>query len=347
MNKKVAIFSDLHLGVHQNSPFWIETSIKWAKWFVEDLKKKNITDVIFCGDFFHYRDEISLVSLDAANTILNIFNDIKMHMIPGNHDCYYKQTSEINSLSIFKGRNNKLVYDKLTVMELPNGKQFVFCPWGTKLEDIPKADTVFGHFELLNFNMNIHKICDVGDDINILTPKTSLVFSGHFHLRDEKKIDNTNVVYVGNPFQTDFNDAYQNKGYYILDTDTLNYEVVFYPDNIQHIKIFLSKLIKLTDLDKELRLIVPNNIIKLIIDKNISTDHLDIIIAKFNNFKPNEITVDYDINFNKLKTKEQGDVDLSGVDIPQAIEEFINLLEIKNKKEVVEYTINLYNRSKT
>jgi DNA repair exonuclease SbcCD nuclease subunit len=346
MNNKVAIFSDLHIGVHQNSNFWIETSLEWAKWFASDLKSKGIKDIIFCGDFFHYRDEISLISLDAANSILDILNDFNIIMIPGNHDCYYKETSEINSLSIFKGRPNIKIYDKLYKDYFDNGISIVFCPWGTKLDDIPSADIVFGHFELLNFKMNMHKICDDGDDVTKLVEKTSLVFSGHFHLRDEKCINDTRIIYTGNTYQMNFDDAYQTKGYYILDKSNLEYEFIPFSDGIQHIKIFLSKLIKLTDLDKELCNIIPNNIIRIVIDKNITSDHLDLIIAKLTTFKPNEITLDYDISYNKLKVKDMSDVDLSGVDIAQAIEEFVNLLDINNKREVIDYTLSLFNRSK-
>ena len=56
--------------------------------------------------------------------------------------------------------------------------------------------------------------------------------------------------------------------------------------------------------------------------------------------------VDYDINYNKIKVNEDADLDLSGVDITKAIQEFVNMLDINNKKEVVEYTISLYNKSK-
>ena len=116
MNNKVAIFTDIHIGIHQNSSFWIDVSIEWINWFKKDLTDKGITDVIFCGDFFHYRDEISLVSLNAANQILDILKDFKVHMITGNHDCYYKENSEINSLSILKGRKNVFVY--VTIHEI-------------------------------------------------------------------------------------------------------------------------------------------------------------------------------------------------------------------------------------
>ena len=45
MNNKVAIFSDLHLGVHQNSSFWIDVALNWVKWFKQDLHNKGIKDI--------------------------------------------------------------------------------------------------------------------------------------------------------------------------------------------------------------------------------------------------------------------------------------------------------------
>lgn len=344
---KIGIFTDLHLGVHQNSTFWIDIALNWAHWYKKELQDKNIKDVIFCGDFFHYRDEVSLVSLNAANTILDIFKDFNLYMITGNHDCYYKQSSEINSLSILKGRKNVHVYDEITVLDnLPTDKKIVLCPWGTKIKDIPEADIVFGHFELQNFKFNSFKVCDHGDNVEDLLEKSSLIFSGHFHLRDEKKFDNKTVVYAGNPFEMDFGDAYQTKGYYILDLDTLKYE--FTENNIspKHLKIYLSKLIKTTNVDKEFNKILPNNLVKVVVDKNISSDHLELLVGKMSSFKPNDLHVDYDVNYNKLKFNDQLSLDLSGVDIVKAIEEFVNLLDISNKKEVVDYTISLYNKSK-
>jgi len=345
MNNKVAIFTDIHIGIHQNSSFWIDVSIEWINWFKKDLTDKGITDVIFCGDFFHYRDEISLVSLNAANQALDILKDFKVHMITGNHDCYYKETSEINSLSILKGRKNVFVYDTIYEIEAFN-KRLTFCPWGTKIDTIPNTDIIFGHFELQNFKMNAFKICEHGDDPSILLSKAPLIFSGHFHLRDEKKYSNSTIVYVGNPFEMDFGDSYQRKGYYILDITKSSYEFIESTFTPKHIKIFLSKLITLKEVDKEFNSFVSNNIIKLVIDRNISSDHLDSLVAKITTFKPNDLHVDYDINYNKIKVNEDADLDLSGVDITKAIQEFVNMLDINNKKEVVEYTTSLYNRSK-
>lgn len=347
MNNKIAIFSDLHLGVHQNSNFWLDLSVEWVKWFKQDLEKKEIKTIIFCGDFFHYRDEVSLVTLNTAQQILELLRDFDIYMITGNHDCYYKDTSEVNSLSLFKGWKNITVYDSYFRLEyFFNDKYISFCPWGTKISDIQKSDVVFGHFELQNFKMTSSMICDHGDSATELADKSPLIFSGHFHLRDEKQVQGSKIVYVGNPFQMDFNDSMQTKGYYTLDLSNLKYEFIENINTPQHVYMYLSKLITLKDVESKFNSILPNNIIKLIIDKNISADHLDALLAKMSTFKPNDLHVDYDVNYSKIKVKEEANVDLSGVDINKAIEDFVNMLDIDNKKEVVDYTISLYNRSK-
>jgi len=345
MNKKVAIFSDLHLGVHQNSSFWIDVSLEWIEWFKKDIQSKGIADIIFCGDFFHYRDEVSLISLDAGNKILDKLKEFNIYMLTGNHDCYYKDTSEVNSLSIFKGRDNIEVCDTIQ-SKFVNNRKLTFCPWGTKMEQISESDIVFGHFELQNFKMNAFKVCDHGDDPDILINKAPLIFSGHFHLRDEKKFNNSTIVYVGNPFEMDFGDAYQSKGYYVLDIPTLKYEFIENANTPKHVNLTLSNIITLNDFENNCRKTLPNNIIKVTVDKNISTEHLDALVAKMSSFKPTEIRVDFDVNYNKIKVDNNADLDLSGVVIEQAIEEFVNLLDINNKAEVINYAIDLYQRSK-
>ena len=345
MKNRVAIFSDIHLGVHQNSDFWLGIANKWVDWYIQELHKQDISDIIFCGDFFHYRDEISVKTLNFAKDLLDKFKDFNITMITGNHDAWYKDTSEINSLSILKGRRNLTIYDKLETVTV-GGKRLTFCPWGTSINNIPDSDIVFGHFELENFKMNGFKVCDHGDDPEVLISKAPLIFTGHFHLRDEKTFqDKKRIVYVGNPYEMDFGDSLQTKGFYTLNIDEMSYEFTENTITPKHVKVFLSKLITDPDPIKFFNDIIANNIIKLIIDKNINTDHLDLLIAKLTSYKPCEIRIDYDVNYNKVKFSEEGDFDLSGVDIIEAITEFVNLLDIENKSEVVKYTADLFARS--
>ena len=118
MMNKVAIFSDIHLGVHQNNDFWLGISSKWADWYIQELKEKNITDIIFCGDFFHYRDEISVKTLNYAKDFLDKFKDFKITMITGNHDAWYKETSEINIFTLkdlFNCNYENLSFDETNI----------------------------------------------------------------------------------------------------------------------------------------------------------------------------------------------------------------------------------------
>ena len=79
---------------------------------------------------------------------------------------------------------------------------------------------------------------------------------------------------------------------------------------------------------------------------NISQEDMDILFKKLNLLKPKALTVDYDINFNRLIDNTEDREDLSGIDIPQAIDEFINLLEIEDKKTIIDYTLSLYEKSR-
>ena len=344
-NSKVAIISDLHLGVHGNSPEWHKNAVEWANWFKQECISNDIVDIIFCGDWHHNRSEISVNTLQVSADILDILSDFNIIAITGNHDIYYKHRTDVNSLSIFKKRANVTILDKPLTIEAFD-KTLTFCPWNTNPQDIPQSDIIFGHFEIETFKMNSYKVCEEGVKIKDLLKKSELVVSGHFHTRHEKKFGKGTILYCGNPFQMDFGDVDNEKGYYILDLDTMEYE--FTPNTISPIykKVPLSELVTEGDITKRVIDLVCNNIVKLKVDMNICHEDMDILLKKLNLLKPRNLTVDYDINFNRILENTEAKEDLSGIDIPQAIEEFINLLEITNKKDIIDYTLNLYEKSR-
>ena len=93
-------------------------------------------------------------------------------------------------------------------------------------------------------------------------------------------------------------------------------------------------------------MIQRNNIVKLKIDKNISQEDMDILSSVVAKLKPEQLSVDYDINFNRILDNRDAVEDLSGVNIEQAIVEFIDTMELDNAKEVIDYTLGLYERCK-
>ena len=342
---KVAIFSDLHLGIHTNSNEWHNYAIQWAKWFKDECKKKNIKDIIFCGDWHHNRSEISVNTLQTSADILDILSCFNLIVITGNHDTYYKHRTDVNSLSIFKKRKNVTILDTSHTIEAFE-KTITFCPWNTNPKDIPKSDIIFGHFEIESFKMNSYKVCEEGIKVKDLLQKGEIIISGHFHTRHEKKFGQGTILYCGNPFQMDFGDVGNQKGYYILDIDKMEYQ--FTPNNISpnYIKVSLGELVREGKFTKNIIDKISNNIVKLKVDMNISQEDMDILFKKLNLLKPKALTVDYDINFNRLIDNTEDREDLSGIDIPQAIDEFINLLEIEDKKTIIDYTLSLYEKSR-
>lgn len=346
LNKsKVAIISDLHLGIHSNSSVWHEIAINWAKWLKNELNNKKITDIIFCGDWHHNRSEISVNTLQISADILDIFQDFNLIAITGNHDIYFKHRTDVNSLSIFKNRKNVTIFDTIHSLTAFN-KVITFCPWNTDINDIPKSDIILGHFEIISFKMNTFKVCEEGFNIPDLLHKSPLVISGHFHYRHEKKYSEGTILYAGNPFQMDFGDSGNTKGYHILDLNTLHYEFIENTISPLYERIYLSELVKEGTFTPKIKKLFNKNIVKLKVDRNICQDDMNILIKKLNLLTPQALTVDYDINFNRILDNNKEKQDLSGIDIEQAIIEFTNLLDITNKQAIIDYTIDLYRKCK-
>ena len=345
LNKcRVGIVSDIHIGVHQNSAVWHKITLDWAKWLKESFVSRDIKDIIICGDLFHYRDEIAVNTIHLVADILNLWKDFNIIMIVGNHDAYYRDRPDINSLSILKGYPNITVISSLHETDL-FGKKAAFCPWGVKLSDIPRSDIVFGHFEIESFKYNHFKVCHEGFKSDELLKKSNLIVSGHFHLREERDYANGRLLYVGNPFQMDFGDVESTKGYYILDFTDLSYEFFENKLSPKHIKVSLTDLLttgKITNTHKKM---FANNFVKFYIDKQITSDEIDILIKKLFTLNPLSINVDHSTSFN-YGIEDDADHDFSGVDIPTAIKDFIDLMDMEDKNEVLDYTLDLYRRCK-
>ena len=157
---KICCISDIHLGVHQNNSSWHKILLDWAQWLNQQLQKNKIQDIMICGDLFHYRDEIAVNSLHVANEFFDILHQYNIVMITGNHDCYYKDNSLVNSLSILKGRPNITIIDQCHSTTIFD-KHVTFCPWGTKINEIKiKSDNTIN--TLLIFNIFQHYLPNLG-----------------------------------------------------------------------------------------------------------------------------------------------------------------------------------------
>jgi len=342
-NSTVAIFSDIHIGVHRDSKFWHEITWKWAEWFIDDITRKGIKDVIFSGDYFHTRDEVSVDTLHFGSRLLELFKDFNVIMIVGNHDCFLKDTSEVNSISQYSHWPNITIVDKPITVDV-FGKRINFIPWGIKLDQIPNADITFGHFEIKLFRMNTYALCDDGFTADEILSKSLFVISGHFHLRDEKHYDQGKILYVGNPFQMDFNDAGTVKGYYTLNIPTGETEFIENKVSPKHHNVTLSHLISEKTLTDSVKALFNNNMIKFKVDRRVSPDDIEFLLNVYKSLNPSQFNVEYESNFSEYDLDEDKP-HFYGVDLQQAIIEFIEMMDTNNKKELITYTIDLYQKT--
>ena len=316
---KVAIFSDLHLGVYGNSEKWHDTALKWAEWIVNELNQKKIKDILFLGDFFDNRTEISVQTIHIASQIIEKFKNFNLFMIIGNHDAYYKNRSDVHSLGMVKGYENITLIDENLEFGAFN-KRFLMVPWNN---DIPKSkyDYIFGHFEIQTFKMNNYTVCNHGlNPVDILIEKTNAVFSGHFHNRNSKKYNEGSIHYIGSCFPLDFSDEGNTKGYHILDVESGSIDFFENEVSPRFVKTYTSK-IKSLDVDS-----ITNNIVKLVVDEEVDDIKLEKVTNILNKLKPWQLTIDHNVVNKSLNDVESVD----SINIKEMFEEFYEQLGLED-----------------
>jgi DNA repair exonuclease SbcCD nuclease subunit len=333
----VAIFSDLHLGVYGNSEKWHDTALKWTDWIINELNQKKIKDILFLGDFFDNRTEISVQTIHIASQIIEKFKNFNLFMIIGNHDAYYKNRSDVHSLGLVRGYNNITLIDKNLEFEAFN-KRFLMVPWNNNIPD-NSYDYIFGHFEIQTFKMNNYTVCNHGlNPLDMLSNGANAIFSGHFHNRNSKKYKEGNIHYVGSCFPLDFSDEANIKGYHILDVE--NGSLNFFENEVspRFIKTYISK-IKSLDVKS-----IKNNIVKLVVDEEVDDVKLEKVTNLLNKLKPWQLTIDYNVTNKSLNDVESVD----SINIKEMFDEFYEQLGLDEDqlKRIKEINEELYKNNK-
>lgn len=345
-SNRVAIWSDLHLGVHQNSIFWHTVALNWCDWFVCQLKAHQIKTVLFLGDFFDHRDEIANNTLDVGVSIMSKLRDFDLIMIPGNHDSFYKEHAGVNSLKIFSGWNNVTLLNDISSIDIGNTTA-TFVPWGGDLSKVRWTPYLFGHFAINTFTMNGSKVCTKGTDVDKITQLSPRIFSGHFHQRDSRIYDESVIRYVGNTFETSFGEAGSAKGFYTLDFNTDHLMFIQNDVSPKHIKIFASEMIKENNVPADSCDSVKGNIVRLYVDTPTSSDVIDALQTKIKLLEPAQSSIEFLASNSTISVDEAIKTsDLSDVSIEKAIDEFVELLEVPNKEQVRELCNAFYAKCK-
>ena len=237
---KVAIITDTHQGLKQDSPVFIKHMERfYLDVFFPYLEEHQITRILHGGDVVDRRKNMGYVALHSfRNSFLEETKrrGIEVDGIVGNHDVPFRNTNDINSMKELLGDEypNIRFYHEPTEIDL-DGTKIAMLPWinrenyddSMKFVKKTKATILLGHLELAGFQMlkgvqNTH-----GMDSKPFE-KFDMVWTGHFHHRSSK----ANIHYLGAPFQMSWGDYNDPKGFHVFDTDTRRLEFVRNTDNI-------------------------------------------------------------------------------------------------------------------
>ena len=133
---KIAIITDQHFGARKGADY-IHNYFKkfYDNVFFPYLEKNKIDTIVNMGDTFDNRRNIDIQSLEWVK--VNYFDrlqqmGITVHSVIGNHDIYYKDTNDVNSVDLLlREYNNIIVYKEPTTINL-GGLDILLLPWITE-----------------------------------------------------------------------------------------------------------------------------------------------------------------------------------------------------------------------
>ena len=203
--KKAACFTDIHFGLKSGSRTHNQDCENFVSWFCDTARAHGCETAIFLGDWHHNRSttDVSTMNYTVSNLEKLSQSFEKVYFILGNHDLFYKDKREINSIEFMR-----LFPNIVPIRELYTEGDVTIMPWliGDEWTEVKqlKSRYIFGHFELPHFYMNaMVQMPDHGQLQTGHFQHQELVFTGHFHKRQQKG----NVVYIGNAFPHNYADA--------------------------------------------------------------------------------------------------------------------------------------------
>jgi DNA repair exonuclease SbcCD nuclease subunit len=306
--KKAAIFTDIHFGLKSNSTLHNEDCLNFVKWATAKAREEGCETALFLGDWHNNRASINIVTLNYSLKALEHLNDNfdQVYFIPGNHDLYYRDKRDIQSVEWAKHLPNIRICN-----DWFESGDVVIAPWlvGDDHRRIPKLKGryMFGHFELPHFFMNaMVQMPDHGEVKRESFKNFDHVFTGHFHKRQTYK----NITYIGNCFPHNYADAGDDeRGLAILEWGQ---EPVYHawPDQPTYRVLGLGAILNHAD-----AILKPGMHVRVNIDIDISYEEANFIKETFmGSHRLREITLIPQKNTDLAEYEIQGNVAFESVD---------------------------------
>jgi DNA repair exonuclease SbcCD nuclease subunit len=154
------------------------------------------------------------------------------------------------------------------------------------------------------------------------------VFTGHYHTRS----DNGTVYYIGNPYEMFFNDAGDQRGFVVFDTETLKHAYVNNPYSLFDYVYYEDTDIEDFDFDY-----YAGKIIKVIVRKKSDNVLFDQFITSFYSVGVADLKI---IENYSQEVEQEFDVSLENEDTFTLIQRFVEESEIDLNKEKLKFILS-------
>ena len=306
--KKVAVCTDIHWGLKSNSLVHNRDCEAFIDWFIAKAKEEGCETGMFLGDWHNHRASINLQTLQFSVQALEKLSAAfdKFYFIPGNHDLYYRDKRDIHGAEWAKHLPNIVI-----VNDWFTSGECIIAPWlvGDDHKKLNKMSCkyMFGHFELPHFLMNARvEMPDHGEVKSEDFTGIEKVFSGHFHMRQQRG----NIRYIGNCFPHNFADAGDaDRGMMVMEWDK-DEEYFAWPGQP------LYRVMKLSEaIDHGANIFQSNMHVRVELDIDISYEEANFIKETFiKTYKLREITLIPAKTTELTEYEIQGNIDFKSVD---------------------------------
>ncbi len=340
---KIALLTDTHFGARNDNLNFNDYFYEFYEGvFFPYLQQNNIKHCIHLGDLMDRRKYVSYRILkDFRERFIQPFVhlEIDLHILVGNHDIYFRNTNDINSLEELLGNKHKNIHLYSEAQEVNfGGFPILMMPWINPQNEIysfgmmdeTKADIMMSHLEVVGFEMHGGHFSESGFNKEQFK-RFDTIFSGHYH----KKSDDGQIYYLGTPYQMTWSDYNCPKGFHVFDTETREltrivnpqkiFEKIYYDDtkenyDTHNVNQYRNKYVKLVVVNK-------NDLYKIdkFTDKLFKADCHEVkIIEDFTDLDANTVSDDIventqdtmtllgkyidDLDVNLDKSKLKGDV---------------------------------------
>jgi len=270
---KLAVLNDTHTGVRNSSEIFLENAEKfYTNIFFPYCQENGIDQILHLGDYYDHRKFVNFKALQHNRKhFLNPLRKygMKMDIIPGNHDTFYKNTNDLNSLKECLGHYMNEIHIIMEPKVLEYGSlKIALLPWinsenyeeSISFVENCKADWLCGHLELNGFDMIRGVKQTHGMDHKIFS-RFEQVLTGHYHTASRED----NIWYLGSQLEFTWNDAGDNKYFHVIDTETREitkiqntyrlFEKILYNDeemsyNNYNVSVLKDKFVKVVVINK-------------------------------------------------------------------------------------------------